>query len=168
MCFKIIPSYLGHNMSEGDGSTDGDSINGRNPSSTGMGCFKNFEHAHRNRVYSSQVLVQLIEMLPSIEYWIAVRFHKLHIYFELIISYHVAIDIGSRWNESGQSETTPTRISSDESAFAHRRRWVWKCRRESIVNVWFAAGHANAYDQSNDGNASCKWFHLIYIHSHTN
>lgn len=45
-------------MSEGDGSTDGDSINGRNPSSTGMGCFKNYEHAQRNRVYSSQVSIE--------------------------------------------------------------------------------------------------------------
>lgn len=43
-------------MSQDDeNSTDGDSINGRNPSSTGMGCFKNYDHAQRNRVYSSQV-----------------------------------------------------------------------------------------------------------------
>lgn len=47
-------------MSEGDGSTDGDSINARNPSSTGMGCFKNYEHAQRNRVYSSQVLIEML------------------------------------------------------------------------------------------------------------
>lgn len=44
-------------MSDGDASTDGDSINARNPSSTGMGCFKNYEHAQRNRVYSSQVSI---------------------------------------------------------------------------------------------------------------
>lgn len=36
----------GHNISQGDGnSSDGDSIDARNPSSTGMGCYKNYEEA---------------------------------------------------------------------------------------------------------------------------
>lgn len=42
----------GHNMSQGDGNSSdgGDSINARNPSSTGTGCYKNYEHeqAHRS------------------------------------------------------------------------------------------------------------------------
>lgn len=43
----------GHNISQGDGNSSdgGDSIDARNPSSTGMGCYKNYEHqsAQRNR-----------------------------------------------------------------------------------------------------------------------
>lgn len=47
----------GHNISHADGnSTDGgESMNDRNPSSTGMGCYKNFEHAQNNRRHNSQV-----------------------------------------------------------------------------------------------------------------
>lgn len=36
----------GHNISHGDGNSSdgGESIDNRNPSSTGMGCYKNYEH----------------------------------------------------------------------------------------------------------------------------
>lgn len=51
---------IGHNMSQGDGSSDGgDSINARNPSSTGTGCYKNYEHMQPYRQehhYSPQVI----------------------------------------------------------------------------------------------------------------
>lgn len=48
----------GHNMSHGDGSSSegGESINARNPSSTGTGCYKNYEHDQREKqLYSPQV-----------------------------------------------------------------------------------------------------------------
>lgn len=44
-------------MSQGDGNSSdgGDSINAKNPSSTGTGCYKNYEHqsAQRNREHFS-------------------------------------------------------------------------------------------------------------------
>ncbi|XP_055322831.1 uncharacterized protein LOC129578379 isoform X2 [Sitodiplosis mosellana] len=47
----------GHNISHGDGNSSdgGESIDNRNPSSTGMGCYKNYEHqsAQRNRDHLS-------------------------------------------------------------------------------------------------------------------
>lgn len=53
-------------MSQEDGtSSDGDSINARNPSSTGLGCYKTYEHqqqeAQRNRdeLMSPQVIILL-------------------------------------------------------------------------------------------------------------
>lgn len=75
---------IGHNMSEGDGSTDADSINGRNPSSTGMGCFKNYEHAQRNRVYSSQVLIE-IAYLSNEPYYPMRIYEFTHFRFDLIV-----------------------------------------------------------------------------------
>lgn len=52
-----LSTSTGHNMSQGDGnSSDGDSINARNPSSTGTGCYKNYEHQSAQRdQFSPQV-----------------------------------------------------------------------------------------------------------------
>lgn len=39
----------GHNISAGDeNSTEAESATGRNPSSTGMGCYKNYDHIIQN------------------------------------------------------------------------------------------------------------------------
>lgn len=41
----------GHNISQGDeNSTEGESATGRNPSSTGMGCYKNYDHIQQNDI----------------------------------------------------------------------------------------------------------------------
>lgn len=41
----------GHNISQGDeNSTEGESATGRNPSSTGMGCYKNYDHTQQNDI----------------------------------------------------------------------------------------------------------------------
>lgn len=41
----------GHNISQGDeNSTEGESATGKNPSSTGMGCYKNYDHEQQNDI----------------------------------------------------------------------------------------------------------------------
>lgn len=49
----------GHNISQGDeNSTEGESATGRNPSSTGMGCYKNYDNliqSEQRHRHSSQV-----------------------------------------------------------------------------------------------------------------
>lgn len=40
----------GHNLSQTDGnSTEGDSTSGRNPATTGIGCYKNYDHVSNLR-----------------------------------------------------------------------------------------------------------------------
>lgn len=53
----------GHNISQGDGdSSDGGSIEARNPSSTGVGCYKNYEQsALRNSEHLSPQVMVCIE-----------------------------------------------------------------------------------------------------------
>ncbi|XP_037040450.1 potassium voltage-gated channel protein Shab isoform X3 [Bradysia coprophila] len=58
----------GHNISQGDeNSTEGESATGRNPSSTGMGCYKNYDHAQLNDIRqrsTSQVSLHEVEEVP--------------------------------------------------------------------------------------------------------
>ncbi|XP_037907466.1 potassium voltage-gated channel protein Shab isoform X4 [Hermetia illucens] len=58
----------GHNLSQADGnSTEGESTTGRNPSNTGTGCYKNFDHvaAHRtDSVSQQQIAVPDQEAVP--------------------------------------------------------------------------------------------------------
>lgn len=60
----------GHNISQGDGdSSDGGSIEARNPSSTGVGCYKNYEPAElrNSERLSPQVHIAFFKKIVRIE-----------------------------------------------------------------------------------------------------